>query len=84
MLEVLNDGVRTREEEGLVPGVLPAHEVGRSTVRAPHLQNLGVHPVLADAMSLDDEPISDLCLHVLLLFGRPLEEHVDAGVRPFM
>jgi hypothetical protein len=60
---VLDVRVRTGEEQTLVSVVAPAHEVGRHTVLAVDLENLGIAIGLADVMTLDDEAVTDLSKH---------------------
>jgi hypothetical protein len=67
MREVLDAGVRAREHEALVPVVAPPHDVRRGTVLSVNREDLRVPLLLADAVSLDDQPVTDRCTHRLLL-----------------
>jgi hypothetical protein len=61
--DVLDRGIGAREEEALVPVVVPADEVGRSTVLAADLEDLGIAVGFADVMTLDDQPVSNVRVH---------------------
>jgi hypothetical protein len=65
--EVLNRGVARRKEQALVAVIPPANEIRRVTGRAPHLDDLTVSIGFTDVMALDDDAVSDACVHVVLL-----------------
>jgi hypothetical protein len=52
-----------RENESNVTIVGPLHEVRRSPLGSVDLQDLRVAIVLAVVVTLDDQSISDMCLH---------------------
>ncbi len=51
------------EHEPNVTIVGPLHEVGRSAVVTVDLEDLRIAIVLAFVMTLDDQSVSDTCLH---------------------
>jgi hypothetical protein len=59
---VLDARVGAREEEALV-AVRPSDAVRRGAVLTPNFQDLGVALGVPDVMALDDQPITDLCVH---------------------
>ena len=82
-MPVVHDGgIWTREEQVLVSGVPPPHEVGRLTVGMTEFQHLTVTVVLAHVVALDDDPIPDLCLHRCSLPEWTLLDHDPARAGP--
>jgi hypothetical protein len=63
LFEVLDEGVSAWEQQGLVTGVAPTHQIGRRTVRPADLEYLGVVIGLADVVSLDHDSIANDCAH---------------------
>ena len=63
MLEVVDLGVRPREDERFVAGVRPAHEVGRTTFLTVHLEDLAIPNRLVDVRRSDDQPVTHYCVH---------------------
>ena len=59
-------GVRAGEEKGLVPAVLPAHEIRGTIITSVHLDYLTVAVVFTNAVALDDDAITCLGMHAVL------------------
>jgi hypothetical protein len=66
---MLDAGVRTREEDGLVAVLLPAHGVGRLTIDPVHFKYLAVALMFAETVGVDDDSISNTCSHDVLPLG---------------
>jgi hypothetical protein len=60
---VLDTGVGTREEEGLVTCVAPPDAVGRTAVGASHLEDFAVTIGLSRVVAPDDDAISNAGAH---------------------
>ena len=61
--EPLDLGVGPWEYEPNMPILGPLDEVGRSTLGSVDLQDLRIAIVLTFVVGLDDESVSDTCLH---------------------
>src|SRR5437763_9516541 len=70
VLVVLHRGVWTREEQCLVVSVFPLHHVWRSALFAAHRDDLAIARRLADVVTLDDNAISDCCVHLRTSWSR--------------
>src|SRR5271166_1311032 len=60
--DMLDHGIRGREERDLVP-VAPPHQVRRAAILASHLGDHSPAVGVTDVKSLDDQFVADLCFH---------------------
>src|SRR5689334_16432642 len=81
-LRVLDDAVGARVEQALV-AVREAHEVGRRTVAAPHLDDLAEPIRAADRAPVDVDPVTDDRTHaVSSVRGEPHDASVHRASVP--
>jgi hypothetical protein len=64
---MLDAGIGPWEEEGLVAAVTPSHDIRRLSVWTTDLEDLAITFGLANAVCMDDDPVSDTRLHGGLL-----------------
>ena len=64
MRYVVDHGVGTREEQPLVPVVVPTHEVGRPPSLSSDLEDLRIPVGLAHMVRLDHQSITNSRVHV--------------------
>jgi hypothetical protein len=55
--------VRPREEQPLVSGVPPSHEIRRIAARPMNLEDFAVSKHLTGAVSTDCDSIANMCVH---------------------
>jgi len=60
---VVHPGVRTGEEEALVPVLAPSDDPRRIASRTAYLYDLSGTLVLTDPVTLDGDPVADVRLH---------------------
>jgi hypothetical protein len=78
MLEVLHMSIRAGIEESLMT-VFPAHNVRRGAIQTMDFQYLAIAIGIAQVMSLDNDPVAHLRLHVSLLQSTALRMNEQTG-----
>ena len=66
---MLDAGVRTREEDGLMAIFLPSHGVRRLAIDTMDLEYLTVALMFTETVWVDDDSISNTCSHEILPLG---------------
>src|ERR1017187_8396877 len=67
MPEMLDGGVRTGKKVCFMSAVLPPHDVGRRSLGTSHLEYFSIAVRLAQLVPMDDDPITYVGLHSILL-----------------